>query len=98
MNSGIVKLAASTNGQWVKRWSVPSESNPSKSYVVAQNREGEFGCSCPVWIFRRKECKHIRNVLTDAMSTTPIIKSVDISPTEQPVSIKDLSQAAFVVV
>lgn len=48
--------------KWIKRWEVPSESNSSKFYIVAQDTEGGYGCDCPVWKFRREECKHIERV------------------------------------
>jgi hypothetical protein len=48
--------------RWIIRWKVPSESDPDKTYIVARDAEGEYGCSCPVWKFRRQECKHIRAV------------------------------------
>jgi hypothetical protein len=48
--------------RWVKRWKVESHSTTGKFYTVALDRNGEYGCSCPVWKFRRKQCKHIREV------------------------------------
>ena len=48
---------------WVRRFEVASHSNPDKSYVVAMNTKDEWGCSCPVWKFGRKQCKHINEVL-----------------------------------
>lgn len=48
--------------RWVKQWDSPSHSNPDKTYKVSQDNLGNFGCSCPVWKFRRKECKHIQQV------------------------------------
>jgi len=44
-----------------QRWEVPSDSQPDKKYVVSI-RNGEWQCSCPVWIYRRQECKHIRRM------------------------------------
>lgn len=48
--------------KWKVRWKVPSESDPDKVYTVARDAEGQYGCSCPVWKFRRRECKHIQAV------------------------------------
>ena len=49
--------------KWIRRWDVPSESDPEKSYVVAQDVDGDYGCSCPAWRFRgRRECRHIEAV------------------------------------
>ena len=57
----VEKLEAGTF--WVRRFEVASHSNPDKSYVVALNTKDEWGCSCPVWKFRRLQCKHINEVL-----------------------------------
>lgn len=56
--------------KWKIRWKVPSESDPDKTYTVAQDAEGEYGCSCPVWKFRRQECKHIQAVKDGEYSPT----------------------------
>lgn len=55
---------ATKKDRWVKRWQVPSESDPDKTYTVAVDANGNYGCSCPVWKFRRIECHHIRRVKT----------------------------------
>lgn len=44
--------------RWMFRWMVGG-------YTVAVDRKGDFGCSCPVWKFRRQECKHITEVKQD---------------------------------
>ena len=47
--------------KWIKRWKVPSDSSDS-IYTVAVDYDGNFGCSCPQWKFRRRtggDCKHI---------------------------------------
>lgn len=43
--------------KWVKKWFVENG-----KYTVSLSDKNEYGCSCPVWKFRRIECKHIRNV------------------------------------
>jgi len=45
---------------WITKWSVPG--SKGKTWTVAINDSGEFGCSCPVWRFKRQECKHIRKI------------------------------------
>lgn len=45
---------------WVKKWKV--EGSKGNIYTVSLSNEGEYGCSCPVWSFRRSECKHIKLV------------------------------------
>lgn len=48
--------------KWVRRWDVPSASDADTTYVVAIDAEGNYGCSCPRWKFRRLECHHIAEV------------------------------------
>jgi hypothetical protein len=47
---------------WVDKWSVQSEVDPTKYYTVSRAEDGSFGCSCPAWIFRKTRCKHIEGV------------------------------------
>lgn len=47
--------------KWVKRWDVPSSSG-TKTYVVAIDADGGYGCSCPHWTNRRTDCRHIGEV------------------------------------
>ena len=42
-------------------YNIPSNSDPSKSYIVKKSGRGEWTCSCPGFGFRRK-CKHIDSV------------------------------------
>lgn len=44
--------------KWIKRWKVKSD-NGNGEYTVAVDSKGNYGCSCPVWKFKRQECKHI---------------------------------------
>ena len=46
--------------EWVKRWKIRGSN--SDFYTVAVDKDGNWGCSCPVWKFRRQECKHIVSV------------------------------------
>jgi hypothetical protein len=48
--------------QWIERHEVTS-SSLDRHYVVSLHRDGYWGCSCPVWKFRRLQCKHIEEVL-----------------------------------
>jgi hypothetical protein len=45
-----------------KQWVVPSDTNPDKGYKVSLTMEDQYQCSCPRWIFKREECKHIQGV------------------------------------
>lgn len=56
------------NDKWIKRWTVASESGPGV-YIVGQDKDGNYGCSCPVWKFHRKQCKHIQEVLAGRAPT-----------------------------
>ena len=47
---------------YANKWNVRSSSDPSKSYTVSITDDGQFECSCPQWIYRRKECKHIQQI------------------------------------
>jgi len=49
------------NGRWVKRWEVPKSSGDG-NWIVAIDKDGNYGCSCPVWKFKRQECHHIKQV------------------------------------
>jgi hypothetical protein len=52
------------NDKWIRRWVVPA-SKADKFWTVAVDADGNYGCSCPVWKFRRIECKHIREIKGD---------------------------------
>lgn len=43
--------------RWVQSW--PIEGSKGDSYTVSVDENGCYGCSCPVWKFKRLECKHI---------------------------------------
>ena len=45
-----------------QKWSVPSSSDPNKTYTVSLTADGQWECSCPQWIYRRQECKHMQRI------------------------------------
>ena len=45
--------------KWIKKWQVQGSKNP---WTVSLSDTGEYGCSCPVWKFRRRQCHHIEHV------------------------------------
>jgi hypothetical protein len=47
--------------RWVQRWYV-TKSTGDGQWCVAVDRDGIYGCSCPVWKFKKQECKHIRGI------------------------------------
>ena len=52
----------------------PSKSNPSKSYTVSVDEEGNLSCNCPAWTFKKGEertCKHVQAVEADGDSPAP---------------------------
>jgi len=49
------------NDKWIRRFKVTSSSG-NGNYIVAIDKEGNYGCSCPVWKFRRQECHHIKQI------------------------------------
>src|SRR5579864_7491773 len=58
---------------WLLKWSVPSRSRADREYTVALDLSGNFGCSCPAWIYARKpkpDCAHIRK-LRGMLGLTP---------------------------
>lgn len=46
--------------RYVKKWRVQSNSDNNKFYTVSLTEDGKYECSCPAWIYRRKECSHIQ--------------------------------------
>ena len=51
------------NDKWINRWIVHSSSG-SGDYVIGQDADGNWGCSCIGWTRHvpRTDCKHIREV------------------------------------
>ena len=47
--------------KWIKRWEVPKSSGDG-NWIVAIDKDGNYGCSCPIWKFKRQECHHILEV------------------------------------
>ena len=47
--------------KWVNKWTEPSDSG-NGNYVVSVSVDGVWGCSCPSWKFKRRECDHIQRV------------------------------------
>lgn len=50
--------------KWIKKWRVPRSTGDGE-WVVSQADDGTWGCSCPVWKFRRAICHHIIAVQTN---------------------------------
>ncbi|TFF93542.1 MAG: hypothetical protein EU544_05730 [Promethearchaeota archaeon] len=43
-------------------WYIESSSDKSKKYKVTKNSNGSYSCTCPHHVFRKAECKHIKEV------------------------------------
>lgn len=60
-----------SQGKWLNKWKVQSESDSTKFYTVSQAENNSFGCSCPQWIFRKQICKHIQGVAQTIVGLEP---------------------------
>ena len=58
--------------KWIERIPVDSETSDA-TYVVGISDEGEYGCSCPHWRFRRQPCKHIAKVKAEMTSAEAVV-------------------------
>jgi len=52
------------SNRWLLKWSIESFVKVGTSYTVSLGTDGNWGCSCPAWIFQRRKlpdnsCKHI---------------------------------------
>jgi len=46
--------------KWIKKWKV--DGSNGNVWTVAIDTEGNYGCSCPLWKFKRLECHHILRI------------------------------------
>ncbi len=68
-------------GKWVYFYEVPSESDPSKAYIVSADASFEnMGCSCPRWIYHRVQCKHIQRLQNERRMTGRFVTSDKVAP------------------
>ncbi len=58
-----------------KTWVIPSESETGKTYTVTKDVDA-YSCSCPNWIYRRRQCKHILNVCDGRVDYQPPHKPI----------------------
>jgi len=49
--------------KWIKKWEV--EGSRGAKHIVSLSDDGTYGCSCPcpVWKYKRKDCKHVLRVM-----------------------------------
>lgn len=51
-----------------ENWEVFISKGESKSYMVTKRLEDNvYVCTCPDFLFRKKECKHIREIKEDGL-------------------------------
>lgn len=48
--------------RYQNQWEVRSSSNPNRFYTVSLTLDNQYQCSCPGWIYRHTDCKHIRSI------------------------------------
>ena len=58
--------------KWIEKIPVDSETSDT-TYVVGISAEGEYGCSCPNYKFRRAQCKHIQSVKATRMTASAYV-------------------------
>lgn len=67
-----------TQGRWSTIWAVESESTPGKVYFVGRTNAGDFGCSCPRWIYTHADCKHVNHVKRSLAGKAPAAAPVEV--------------------
>ena len=70
--------------KWVERIPVDSFTS-SATYIVGISDKGEYGCSCPMWKFRRQECKHIEQVKNERQASVIAAKRQGASAAQEAV-------------
>jgi hypothetical protein len=58
----VTPTSRQTEPSAVNQWSIQSSSNPDKIYQVTLHPTGNWSCTCPHFIYRKIECKHIYEV------------------------------------
>jgi len=46
--------------KWINTWLI--DGSKGKTWKVSIDKDGNYGCSCPVWKFKRIQCHHIEAV------------------------------------
>lgn len=68
MQEGDVKLSSLRDKGGLTHVTTPSFTNPNVTYGVALDKGGNaLGCTCPHFVNRGKECKHMQSVEYQAM-------------------------------
>ena len=71
------------NDKWVKQWVMPSSSGGN--YIVSEDKDGNFACSCIGWTLRiKRTCPDCGSVLTKADKTDDTYRCWSCRKTVQP--------------
>jgi len=63
VNSNVNKKPVSVDKSELLRHTITSSSDPKKTYLVRQLPDKTWACSCPSFVFRSNQCKHIESIL-----------------------------------
>ncbi len=81
MNQIIQITGHAPIGKWVYFYEVPSESDPSKAYIVCADADFEnMGCSRPRWIYLRVQCKHMQRLRNERRTASTFAISDQVAP------------------
>ena len=64
--------------KWIKKWRV-IKSDGKGYWIVSLSDENTWGCSCPAWVYRRQECKHIKAVKNLSKEDRDILEKITYS-------------------
>jgi hypothetical protein len=78
---------------------VPSESNPSKSYEIRLGHDGNVYCSCPAWKFQKihphlRTCKHMTKLAKEINEAAAKLKGGKTAPASAPKAEKKVEAPA----
>ena len=48
--------------RYKQQFNIKSETTKGIKYKVSESFSGKWSCSCPYWIYRHQECKHIKQI------------------------------------
>ena len=59
--------------RYQKQWVVRSVSRPNIVYKISLTMDNQYQCSCPRWVYKREDCKHIRSIRDSFRPAEPIV-------------------------
>jgi hypothetical protein len=69
---------------WLRKWNVTG--SKGDIYVVSEDENGDYACSCPVWTYRRKVCKHIIWLKQQLPGLKPSFVSKEVKATKKKIN------------